>query len=160
MIPESGLDPAVVAPVYALLLIDNCKLLIPQQDITTLELISDMQTDVEQGKPVVGYLSFNAELWPVFCLDNQLSITRQIPEARQVCALLEINGSYLGLLCDSIQNIERAHMFVEPIPACMRQADMLVSALAIHKEELLYVTSVFYIHEFVNNYRQWIDSDG
>jgi hypothetical protein len=158
MIQSPNLNPSILVPVYAVLLIDGCRLLIPQKEIAILELISDMQREVSINKKQnsVGYLPFQGESWPVFCLTGQLTISEEIPKTRQVCALLnDNNNNYLALLCDSIQNIERQHLLVQTIPACMRQVDMLISALAIYKEELLYITTISQLSEFLENYRPW-----
>ena len=159
MIQESVLDAALVAPVYAVLLMDDCKLLIPQQDITILELISDVQigapSDEKYQSAAVGGIAFQGEPWPVVCFTKQLEITLEVPSTRQVCAILNNNGNYLGVLCDSVHNIEREHLSVQRIPVCMRQVDMLTSALAIRGDEIFYITSISHLSEFLNNFQQW-----
>lgn len=164
MIQQPNVDAAFVAPIYAVLLMDNCKLLLPQQDITILELISDVRLGVQanekQQSTAVGQISFQGEQWPVICFTKQLEITQEVPDTRQVCAVLNNNGSYLGLLCDSVHNIEREHLTVQSIPPCMRQVDMLTSALAIQGDEILYITSVSHLNEFLNNFQQWASLNG
>ena len=158
MIQQPVLDTAFVAPIYAVLLMDDCKLLLPQQDITILELISDVQlgtqADGQYQSMAVGHIFFQGEQCPVVCFTKQLEITREVPDARQVCAILNNGGSYLGLLCNSIDNIEREHLIIQAIPPCMRQMDMLTSALAIQDDEIFYITSVSHLSEFLNDFQQ------
>ena len=81
MAQQPVLDTAFVAPIYAVFLIGDCKLLLPQQDIAILELISDVQLGVQADEKyqsaTVGSISFEGALHPVVCLTEQLEITQK-----------------------------------------------------------------------------------
>ena len=164
MIQQPVLDAAFVSSIYAVLLMDDRKLLLPQQDIAILELISDVQLGVQADEKyqatAVGHISFQGEQCPVVCFTKQLEITQEVPDSRQVCVVLNNGGSYLGLLCNSVHNIEREQLIIQAIPPCMRQVDMLTSALAIQGDEIFYITSVSHLSEFLNNFQQWASLNG
>lgn len=153
---QSLSNDTLLAPIYALLLMDDCKLLLPQQDIAILELISDVQIDDQVGQNAVGQISFQNQMWPVVCFTKQLKITRKVPDTRQVCAVISNNGRYIGVLCDSVHNIEREKLLIQSIPECMHQVDMLASMLALQEDEILYMTSVSQLNDHLESLQQWV----
>ena len=115
-------------PSFALLSLDSYPLLLPQRDIALLELSSDLDHLTIPEQYNVASLSFQGQSWPTYCLAGDFSLRKSIPSSRYICAVLNDNEDYLGLLCDTIDSLAAAEFQLHPIPLCMQQNNMLAAA--------------------------------
>lgn len=105
--------------VYTVLSIDGQRLLLPREEVRTLEPALDRDpTDPLPGS--VGWLPFVGERWPLYCLNSALDLLQKIPPQRQISVLLSDDRIALGLLCDEVTTLEHPRLSPQSIPACMQ----------------------------------------
>ena len=139
---------------YALISVDSYRLLLPQGDIALLELSSELDHLPVADQYNVALLNFQGELWPTYCLGGDFTLRTSIPPSRYICAVLNDDKKYLGLLCDTIDNLAAAAFRLHPIPLCMQQDNMLAAALAIRDDDALVITTVVRLHRFIRQHQQ------
>ena len=138
---------------FALLSFDSYPLLLPQRDIALLELSADLDHLAVPEQYNVASLNFQGQSWPTYCLTSDFSLRKSIPSSRYICAVLNDNENYLGLLCDTIDTLAAAEFHLHPIPFCMQQNNMLASALAVRDEEMLVLTTAARLHQFIHQHQ-------
>ena len=140
---STRLDGGKEAPaVYALLSMDDRKLLLAQRDIRTLEPVTDVigrETDLDGA---LGYLRFEDRLWPVYALAGDLSVLGEIPASRRICALVNRPGGYFAIVCDQFDLVSGRGLRFQPTPACMVTPTSAIDALARHDNEIVLSCSV------------------
>lgn len=148
---------STVVSLYAIVSIDDRKLLIPQQEINSLESIFDLAT-TPQEPPAVGAFTLAGELWPVFCLSSNLDVLLEIPNARRMCVLLKDDNHTLGLVCDQIEPLRQQDMRLQPLPPCMKTSTSPVQALVFHNEAVGCVTTTARLAKLIAGCKQWENS--
>jgi len=125
---------------FAVLSIEGLSLLLPQQDIHTVEPVLDLElTTGERG--YAGWINREEERWPVYCLSADLEPLRDLPIERRVCVILDHDESGFGLACEQMTTLQQAHLSFFAVPECMRTPGLPVRALARHDEGVLCVTT-------------------
>lgn len=132
--------PWLETPHFALLSIDGLSLLLPQQDIHTVEPVLDLEPATNGGVHV-GWISRDQERWPVHCLSADLELMRELPIERRVCVILDHDGLGFGLACEQMTSLQQAHLSFFAVPECMRMPGSPLRALARHSERVLCVTT-------------------
>lgn len=130
-----------VVSLYAVVSIGDRKLLIPQQEIRSLESILDLNTDPPQEPPAIGAFTLEGESWPIFCLSSELDILLDIPNTRRMCILLKDSNHTLGLACDQVEPLRQYNMRLQPLPLCMKTSISPVQALVFHGNTIGCVTT-------------------
>ena len=85
----------------ALLKIGGLNLLLPQSEIRSLEL----STDIDTASPALhsaGWIIYAQKRWPVYCLTHELGLMDVVPAERRACAILAMGAGYLGIVCDDM----------------------------------------------------------
>jgi chemotaxis signal transduction protein len=142
-----------VVPLYVVVSIDDRKLLIPQQEISSLESILDLAT-APQEPPAIGSFNLAEEVWPVFCLSNELDILLEIPSTRRMCVLLKDSNHALGLACDQIEPLRHQNMRLQPLPSCMKTSTSPVQALVLHGDAIGCVTTTARLANLISGFKQ------
>lgn len=124
----------------AMLLFGQTHLLVPQRDIRVLDLVSDMDlSDVPEGG--IGWTEFRQQRIPVYCLSEQLEWRTELEPDRTICALLEAEREFFGLLCTEVSIIQAAQIDFFDIPAAMRMSNAPYDLLAMSGDTLACVSS-------------------
>jgi len=137
---KSDVGPWLEIPHFAVLSIDGLNLLLPQQDIHTVEPVLDLEPATSEGVQV-GWISRDQERWPVYCLSADLEPMRELPIERRVCVILDHDELGFGLACEQMTTLQQAHLSFFAVPECMRMPGSPLRALARHDEGVLCVTT-------------------
>jgi len=139
-VPPAGPTPAPEAASYAVLALDRLNLLIPRQDIRTLE----PAVDIDPADPPpngVGWFGSEQGRWPVFCLSQELELLSRPPHGRRICAVVAAGGRIFGLLCDEVTLLERERLPLHAAPEAMALAGTAITGLAMHAGSVACVSS-------------------
>jgi hypothetical protein len=140
--PRMGTGPAIV-PGWAVLVIDELWLAMPQRDVRQFALASDLEASGANlaqagGQPLAG----SGESWPVYSLDGSLQLQRATPKARSICVFFDAEGQTHGLLCDRVWSLaEDADLVVETLPGCIKGRPSPATGLAQFRNRIAMVTS-------------------
>ena len=126
----------------ALLNISGLSLVLPQTDIRALE----SATDVEAGgaEPFsIGWIQYEQQRWPAYCLSHELSLLVDVPEARRACVLLGAGAGYIGILCDEVSiGKQEVPGQQHELPSAMRMLNTPVLGLiALDEDNIACVTN-------------------
>jgi len=122
----SGAQPA--GPDYAALLFDSMKLLLPYNEVLTVESVLDMH---KAPFDKVGQLTNYEQPIPVYCLTQQLTLTSDVPNSRRIIVLFSTEESPVGILCDELGMIRNQALSAYPLPACMVKLNSPVNGIVI-----------------------------
>ena len=148
------LTVSVVNDAAAVLKIDALDLLFRQSDIRALESASEVDGSTP-AQNSVGWIAYLRQRWPVYCLSGKLDLLREVPSARRTCALLVLEGGYIGLLCDDMNIVKQVAGQRHAVPPAMRHADTPIVELLTGDGRLLCVSNpnrmAAYIEQRVRN---------
>lgn len=125
---------------FALLHFDGTRLLVPQGDVRLLDLVADVD---QRSTPAngVGWITFRQERAPVYSLSAQLEWQSGMEANRTICALLEAEGYYFGVMCTEVGIVQAGQIALHEIPVAMRRAEAPFSDLAFWDNNLACVSS-------------------
>ncbi len=132
--------PAAQVRPYVLLSQGARSLLLPQADVRTLEPVLDVVGDAPP-RFGVGWIRFEDQLAPVYCLNKDLNPLRSLPASRRVCVLLNGPEGCFALACDRVQPLRDVQLQLRSIPPAMVRKGMLVRALVAYEDGIGLVTS-------------------
>lgn len=125
---------------YSVLKLDHLVLLVPQEDVRTLEPAADL----ELGAPPpngVGWIRLGNQRWPVFCFSAQLRRVAAVPATRRICAVLGAGAGAFGVLCSDVSLLRLPESRVDPMPEAMILPGRPIHALALHDGTVMCMTS-------------------
>lgn len=144
---NDGLPPADETA-YALLRLDELRLLVPQHDIRLLEPSVDVTLDAPPAGGI-GWMTFRQQRVPVFSLSAELNWQPEAEKSHTICALLEAEGRYFGLLCTEVGLLGADEIAFHEIPRAMTTPLAPFHRLALHGDHLACVSSAPQIFAFL-----------
>lgn len=133
---------------YALLRLDDLRLLVPQHEIRLLEPSVDVTlSDPPAGG--VGWIAFRQQRVPVFCLSAAHQWQAEAEQGRAICALLDADGRFFGLLCTEVSLIGAREAAFHEIPRAMTAPHAPFHRLALHGEDLACVSSAAQVFAYL-----------
>jgi hypothetical protein len=117
----------------ALLKINGLNLLLPQNEIRTLESV----TDIDTTAPVlhsVGWVTYTQKRWPVYCLSDDLALMADVPAERRACAMLTMGAGYIGIMCDDMIILKDFTAQRHELPAAMRLPQTPILYLLVYDQ--------------------------
>lgn len=130
---------APASPRHILMVFDGLHLFVPQVDVISVEIISDI---------LVTYTTIGAVGWfgqhgqggdlPIFCLSADMTLLPEMPDSRQFFVLLKAPRLPLGIACDEVENVNfaKAELHPQHVPSAMRLPESPISHLLIYQERI------------------------
>lgn len=137
---KQGHAPLLDASGFALLRLEQTRLLLPRQDIRILELT----LDVERSDPPpwgVGWIMFGSQRCPVYCPSMDLAWLDYVQEGRPICAVVAASGQNFGLLCGEATLLQTPDIAFHELPPAMALPNLPFHRLAICDGALACVSS-------------------
>lgn len=116
---------------FAVLVFGNQHLLIPQNDIYSLESAIDMTPPSIKDSYSVGRLQESGIAWSLYTLSSNLTLLSTSPEQYRVAVLMKNRQPVFGLLCEQVYSIERSQIIIHSVPPAMRAKNSPLIALAL-----------------------------
>lgn len=110
---------------------DDLELLIPQDDVVSVESVYELNTKTDQNK-FLGYIPFQSSRIPVYSLSASLELMPFVADNRAQCVVVKYSGGWFALLCQEIRNFQLTDIRFEPVPACMNHSAMPLTHLALY----------------------------
>jgi hypothetical protein len=149
MAPQRRVSDTDQKPLYACLSLGRQALLLPQNDIRTLESVLDVST---ADRPVngVGWLCFESSRWPVYGLDEALRPLLAIPLQQRICALLICAHGYFGLVCTDVATMQGSQIRIRSLPAAMVSPHSPVCGLTLDHGRVCLVSTAAALAELLH----------
>lgn len=125
---------------FAVLVFAGLQVLIPQNDIYSLEPIIDMTPPVADSRSV-GQLQQSGQAWSLYALSANLTLLTSCPDSYRIAILIKNSQPACGLLCEQVYTIERSEISIHPVPTAMQCKNSPLLALALVGEEVRYISS-------------------
>lgn len=125
---------------FAVLVFAGLQVLIPQNDIFSLEPIIDM-TPPDADSRSVGQLQQSGHAWSLYALSANLTLLTSRPDSYRIAILIKNSQPVCGLLCEQVYSIERSEISIHPVPAAMQCENSPLLALAMVGEEVRCISS-------------------
>jgi hypothetical protein len=125
---------------YALLRLEQTRLLVPSQDIRILELAIDMDSNDTPARGV-GWIKFGSRRCPVYCPSMDMAWLTKVLADRPICAVLAAAGQSFGLVCSEATLLQTSDMVFHELPPAMSVPGLPFHQLAIHAGILVCVSS-------------------
>lgn len=123
---------------FVLMIFDGLHLLIPQEDVQSVEIIGDVHiTPMPSG--AIGWFSHgHGDEASIFCLSSDLSFLPDNREGREFLVLLKSEENQLGIACDEVEtiNIKKEHLFIQPLYKVMKTPTSPINSLVIYKDTI------------------------
>lgn len=142
MAPDANLGRAAADEKrpYGVLKLDFLVLLVPQQEVRTLEPLDDLETSDPPANGV-GWIRVGDDRYPVFCFSEQLRRLPEVPATRRICAVLTAGERTFGVMCSDVSMLRLPQLHVNPMPEAMILPGRPVHALALHEGVVMCVSS-------------------
>ena len=125
---------------FALLRLEQTRLLIPQREIRVLDLVMDVIRD-NPPPSGIGWIGFRQQQCPVYAPSARLEWLMDVPADRTICALMEADGGIFGLLCTDITMVKSNEIALHAIPPAMAVSHSPINQLALYEGHLTCFTS-------------------
>lgn len=125
---------------FAVLVFGELQILIPQNDIYSLESTLDMTPPIA-GSNSVGQLQQSGIAWSLYTLSSNLTLLASCPDNYRIAILLKNIQPACGLLCEQVYTIERSQISIHPIPPAMHGKKSPLLALALVGEDVRCISS-------------------
>jgi hypothetical protein len=133
-------NPIYTAEHFALLSFAGLQLLIPQNDIYSLEPTVDITPAVTDNGSL-GQLKQGDQVWSLYALSSDLTLLTSRPDSYRIAILMKNIQPAFGLLCEQVNTIDRSQIRIHPIPPAMDYKDSPLLALALTGEEVRTISS-------------------
>lgn len=115
------------------LLFDNVEVIIPQQEVVSIESIHELKA-VGKDKKYVGRIDREQVKVPVYSFSDEMKILPGVSETRSKCVVIRHDEGDFSLLCRDIQNAVLSDMRLQEVPLCMHNGEMPLTHLCLYKE--------------------------
>ena len=130
---------------YVMLRLDGLKILVPQEEVSSLEPAED----ADMSTPHPGALN-DYQGHPVFALSERLDGFLTERAGRPICALIDLpDGDYYGVLCSEAALLPAAGLDIKPVPSAMHEKNSALLGIALDEEGLLCLTSATALHRLI-----------
>lgn len=112
------MNEPVQASDYALLGFSGIQLAIPQREVVSIDLVTDIDTDLAANKRV-GSLVKAGRQWLVYALSESFDVLHQIPGQRRFCVSFGSGDDdhSFALVCDQVEAVVLDSVgIVQPLP--------------------------------------------
>lgn len=125
---------------FALLRVDQTRLVVPRDDIRILELTIDVDRNEPPARGV-GWIAFGTRRCPVYCPSQEIGWMAAVAGDRQVCAVVAAEQRVFGLLCSEAGLIRNDEIVFQEISPAMAAPGSPIRRLAIYQNALACVSS-------------------
>ena len=147
---EASVGSLTAGSLIAVLGVDGLKLLLPQNELRTLEPVEDVeQVSHEHGE--VGWLSLADQQWPVFCVSRDLTLLAEIPQQRRIAVMLNAANDLAGVLCDELKIVRPEELSIYPIPLSLQVPGSPLTSLVVYGDTVGCMTTS---HHLIGYLRQ------
>ena len=134
----------------AMMSFDGIRLLLPQQQVATIEMSTVIETQAEAGA-AIGRLQPGPKAWPVFALDAGFGHLPQCPAHYRYCVAFDLDGRpAFALACEEVTTLALDDDFeTDPLQPCMRPPHNPIEALRVRDGRLLLISSAGAMERFL-----------
>ena len=134
----------------AVMSFDGTHLLLPQQTVTTIEVASSIDSEVDTPG-ALGRLKSGGHEWPVFALTTDLKTRSERPSSYRFCvAFNRDDGGAFAIACEQVSALAVDNMNqIKPLHSCMRTSGCPVEWLLLKDHQLMFISGVEAMHEFL-----------
>jgi hypothetical protein len=136
----NSIDNIELSAHFAVLVFAGFQLLIPQNDIFSLEPTIDM-TPATTPIGSVGQLRQSNQTYALYALSAELTLLNSCPDTYRIAVLMKNVNPMYGLLCEQVDTIKREQLSIHPVPAVMRGENSALLGLALVGDEVRYISS-------------------
>lgn len=137
--------PAMVSPERVHLDGGEFGLLLPAEEVVTLlpssKLIAPTDTASSLAAQTCGYLEFDQQRYPVFCLNKALQLQSRLEAHHQVLVLLRHQQQFFALAGRSLNKLEAHGYPIYPVPRSMSSRKQPFSSFALINDAALGLSS-------------------
>lgn len=128
----------------AVLSFDGVYLLLPQQEVTTIEVANNI-LDEGDAPGALGTVKSGGREWPVFALTSELKKRLERPPDYKFCVC--INGAAeaeaFSIACEEVSTLKiEKSSELKAVQPCMRTSDCPIEALMLKDNQLMLVSNV------------------
>ncbi len=138
---------------YVLLIFDNRYLFIPQNEVQSVEIVADIQSN-KDGKNEIGKFVGHGLEAPIYCLDSDLSIMKKMPSSREYFILLKTKKEkhLLGIVCDKVENInlKQEHLHPQALPLIMQTENSPIRELLFYQDNMSCICDGIALVKYIN----------
>jgi hypothetical protein len=125
--------------IYVWMLSDGLHLFVPQDDVQSVEIISD----IDESETPIGAVGWwqdpsYEQSSPIFCLTKDLHLSQKLKEAQEYFVLLKDRDVPVGITCEKVEHLDivEEHLDFQILPPVMKTAESPISQLLIYKNKL------------------------
>ncbi len=100
-------------------------------EIYSVEHIEDIDIDHHKEDLAIGSISLRGNDWPVYCLDDDLTLISDITTDRNICTMLRMGDALFGVLCNSLNPVRFSEKQIQPVPESMVNPDAPFDAIVV-----------------------------
>jgi hypothetical protein len=128
----------------AVLSFDGVYLLLPQQEVSTIEVANNI-LDEGDAPGALGIVKSGSREWPVFALTSELKKRLERPPSYKFCVCINdvAQAQAFSIACEEVNTLEiEKTSELKAVQPCMRTLDCPVEALMLKDNQLMLVSNV------------------
>lgn len=124
---------------WILIGLGQLRLMIPQQQVETLEAYAVMEMGVVKNSEI-GHFPTEDYRAPIYCFSEELKLLRTTPQNYSYFVVVRHQQHHFGLCCESVNTHSAGHNKPEiPLPGCMLSSSAVFKHYAIINNQLYLV---------------------
>jgi len=128
--------------VYVWMSFDGIQLFVPQDDVQSVEIVSDIDITETAIGAIGWWQDPNYEqASPIFCLSKALNLVQKFKKTQEYFVLLKDPDVPVGIICEKVEHLDivEEHLNFQSVPPVMQTAKLPISNLLIYRDKLAYV---------------------
>jgi len=136
----------------AIISFDGIHLLLPQQAVATIELVSNIEKDSDRPESI-GTLNSGNRSWPAYALTSQLEKLADCPPIYKFCVAITHNDEdAFSIACEEVSTITvNQKNELKPIQSCMQISQNPVTHLLLKDNRFMLVSETDAMHHFLTS---------
>lgn len=139
------------APEYALLAFAGIQLALPQRDVVSIDLATDIDTSAAAGNRL-GTLAKAGRQWSVYALSDSFDVLHQLVDQRRFCVSFGsgTDDNAFALSCELVEAVSVANAgIVQPLAECMLMPAMPMQHCFRNDKGLVLVSDQLGIRDYL-----------
>jgi len=136
----------------AILSIGGLKLIFPQSDIISVDVVADAISTENSNPLIAAVLNKPEGELPVYAFSGELQLQSSLTDESRFCVCIKRHDVYYSLACDGVEVIQLdSNIMQELMPFIMKTDNSPVLKLMLYKQDVVLVVDALSVNKYLQS---------